>query len=184
MASRMQFFCCLEVRWLVAEGISHQLGRMESVGEIGQFSRPEPWPRIRGVEWHSHIEADWYAATVAVDILVFVYVALFYQVQSAASSHAPVLALGTSYFMHRVWGKCAMMQRSCLNSMQNKHLASGFCKCTCAVLCCAVLCCAVLCCLQCCKSGNLPCPEALYALILAADMAEGGCKCTHLSRHL
>ena len=73
---------------------------MESVGEIGQSSRPEPWPRIRGVEWHSHIEADWYAATVAVDILVFVYVALFYQVRSAARSHAPVLAFRTPEVLH------------------------------------------------------------------------------------
>jgi len=36
--------------------------------------------RIEGVEWHSRIEKDWYAATVFVDLLTFVYVAFFYQV--------------------------------------------------------------------------------------------------------
>lgn len=37
---------------------------------------------IEGVEWHSRIEKDWYAATVFVDLLTFIYVALFYQVMS------------------------------------------------------------------------------------------------------
>ena len=36
--------------------------------------------RIESVEWHSRIEKDWYAATVFVDLLTFVYVAFFYQV--------------------------------------------------------------------------------------------------------
>ena len=36
--------------------------------------------RLESVEWHSRIEKDWYAATVFVDLLTFVYVALFYQV--------------------------------------------------------------------------------------------------------
>ena len=37
--------------------------------------------RLESVEWHSRIEKDWYAATVFVDLLTFVYVALFYQVR-------------------------------------------------------------------------------------------------------
>ena len=36
--------------------------------------------RLESVEWHSRIEKDWYAATVFVDLLTFVYVAFFYQV--------------------------------------------------------------------------------------------------------
>lgn len=36
--------------------------------------------RIESVEWHSRIEKDWYAATVFVDLLTFIYVAFFYQV--------------------------------------------------------------------------------------------------------
>ena len=36
--------------------------------------------RLESVEWYSRIEKDWYAATVFVDLLTFVYVALFYQV--------------------------------------------------------------------------------------------------------
>ena len=36
--------------------------------------------RIESVEWHSRIEKDWYAATVFVDLLTFIYVAVFYQV--------------------------------------------------------------------------------------------------------
>ena len=35
---------------------------------------------IESVEWHSRIEKDWYAATVFVDLLTFIYVAVFYQV--------------------------------------------------------------------------------------------------------
>lgn len=34
---------------------------------------------IVGVEWHSRIEKDWYAVTVFVDLLTFIYVAFFYQ---------------------------------------------------------------------------------------------------------
>ena len=34
---------------------------------------------IEGVEWHSRIEKDWYAVTVFVDLLTFIYVAFFYQ---------------------------------------------------------------------------------------------------------
>ena len=36
--------------------------------------------RLDTVEWHSRIEKDWYAATVFVDLLTFIYVAIFYQV--------------------------------------------------------------------------------------------------------
>lgn len=36
---------------------------------------------IADVEWHSRIEQDWYAATVAIDLLAFLYAALFYQVR-------------------------------------------------------------------------------------------------------
>ena len=51
-----------------------------------QTSHTAHWPtlrsgiRLESVEWHSRIEKDWYAATVFVDLLTFVYVALFYQV--------------------------------------------------------------------------------------------------------
>ena len=37
---------------------------------------------IEGVEWHSRIENDWYAVTVFVDLLTFIYVAFFYQVST------------------------------------------------------------------------------------------------------
>ena len=39
--------------------------------------------RVTDAEWHSRIEQDWYAATVAVDLFAFVYVALFYQARPA-----------------------------------------------------------------------------------------------------
>ena len=35
---------------------------------------------IDDVEWHGRIEQDWYAATALVDLLSFIYVAIFYQV--------------------------------------------------------------------------------------------------------
>ena len=35
--------------------------------------------QIVGVEPHSRAEQDWYAATVAVDVLAFLYAVLFYQ---------------------------------------------------------------------------------------------------------
>lgn len=35
---------------------------------------------IEDVEWHGRIEQDWYAATALVDLLSFIYVAVFYQV--------------------------------------------------------------------------------------------------------
>lgn len=35
---------------------------------------------IEDVEWHGRIEQDWYAATALVDLLSFIYVAIFYQV--------------------------------------------------------------------------------------------------------
>ena len=41
---------------------------------------------IESVEWHSRIEKDWYAATVFVDLLTFIYVAVFYQVRSLSGS--------------------------------------------------------------------------------------------------
>ncbi|CAL8464921.1 g4456 [Coccomyxa elongata] len=34
---------------------------------------------IEDVEWHGRIEQDWYAATALVDLLSFIYVAIFYQ---------------------------------------------------------------------------------------------------------
>ena len=42
--------------------------------------------RIVDAEWHSRIEQDWYAATVAVDLFAFIYVALFYQVRILAAA--------------------------------------------------------------------------------------------------
>ena len=47
--------------------------------------------RIDSVEWHSRIEKDWYAATVFVDLLTFIYVAVFYQVHHP--SHRLLLAV-------------------------------------------------------------------------------------------
>lgn len=38
---------------------------------------------IESVEWHSRIEQDWYAATVTIDLLAFLYAGLFYQVRAA-----------------------------------------------------------------------------------------------------
>lgn len=35
---------------------------------------------VEEVEWHGRIEQDWYAATALVDLLSFIYVAVFYQV--------------------------------------------------------------------------------------------------------
>jgi hypothetical protein len=35
---------------------------------------------IEHAEWHGRIEQDWYAATAMVDLLTFIYVAIFYQV--------------------------------------------------------------------------------------------------------
>lgn len=42
--------------------------------------------KVEQVEWHGRIEQDWYAATAMVDLLTFIYVALFYQVIPALSS--------------------------------------------------------------------------------------------------
>ena len=42
---------------------------------------------IEGVEWHSRIENDWYAVTVFVDLLTFIYVAFFYQVSTLSRTH-------------------------------------------------------------------------------------------------
>lgn len=44
--------------------------------------------RLDTVEWHSRIEKDWYAATVFVDLLTFIYVAIFYQVIPLSLSQA------------------------------------------------------------------------------------------------
>lgn len=35
---------------------------------------------VSHVEYHSQNEQDWYAATIAVDVLAFLYVVIFYQV--------------------------------------------------------------------------------------------------------
>ena len=42
---------------------------------------------IEDVEWHSRIENDWYAVTVFVDLLTFIYVAFFYQVSNLSCTH-------------------------------------------------------------------------------------------------
>lgn len=46
--------------------------------------------RIKRTESHSRVEQDWYAATVAVDLLAFLYTALFYQASYRAMSSSAV----------------------------------------------------------------------------------------------
>lgn len=43
---------------------------------------------IEQVEWHGRIEQDWYAATAMVDLLTFIYVAIFYQVKPPTTYHS------------------------------------------------------------------------------------------------
>ena len=50
---------------------------------------------IESVEWHSRIEKDWYAATVFVDLLTFIYVAVFYQVRSLSGCCPRGVATGS-----------------------------------------------------------------------------------------
>ncbi len=51
-----------------------------------QAAQPVPTPDVGGletldVECHSRAEQDWYAATVSIDVLVFLWVVFFYQVR-------------------------------------------------------------------------------------------------------
>ena len=64
------------------EGPSSQQGQHSGVQTSHKAKGPmlRSGIRLESVEWHSRIEKDWYAATVFVDLLTFVYVALFYQV--------------------------------------------------------------------------------------------------------
>lgn len=50
--------------------------------------------QILDVECHSRAEQDWYAATVSVDVLVFLWVVFFYQVSTRVLP--PILTPGTS----------------------------------------------------------------------------------------
>lgn len=72
-----------DVRWL--------RGPVRGLGFGGGFGGAKPPLRVLGAEWHSRVEQDWYAVNVAVDLVTFVYVALFYQVRfgsCAALMHA------------------------------------------------------------------------------------------------
>lgn len=46
---------------------------------------------IESTESHSRLEQDWYAATVAVDLLAFLYTALFYQASCCVMSTSVVI---------------------------------------------------------------------------------------------
>ena len=56
-------------------------GPVHGLGFAGGFEGATPLLRVLGAEWHSRVEQDWYAPTVAVDLFTFIYVALFYQVR-------------------------------------------------------------------------------------------------------
>lgn len=44
---------------------------------------------VRDVVWHSRQENDWYAATVTIDCLAFLYIAVLYQVMPGQYHNHP-----------------------------------------------------------------------------------------------
>ncbi len=74
-----------DVRWRPAQGFGMQQVPAAAAGQ-GSGYGVTAMLRIVDAEWHSRIEQDWYAATVAVDLFAFVYVALFYQVPPSSTA--------------------------------------------------------------------------------------------------
>lgn len=69
---------------------------------------------IEDVEWHGRIEQDWYAATALVDLLSFIYVAVFYQV--ILRSHHLILPNELSFSAFRLHA-CVCPKGACPGSV-------------------------------------------------------------------
>ena len=70
--------------------------------------------QIVGVEPHSRAEQDWYAATVAVDVLAFLYAVLFYQARHPSPTPRAQHPSRRSRFLlrstaSRAWGSVQQM---------------------------------------------------------------------------